>query len=324
MRTITLPLLLLTLSALAGCQTGLPNVQYRTACSPVTDSTCDDKLISLGKFTLPKSLIVLAAKDDKAEVGHQVPTGAVAPGEWDGVMIEMLKDDPWGRETTLSITRRESTNLIQGINASVADNRQALIEKWGALAVKLAAAAVAPIAPCEPAKEKCPVFFPFPVVIDTAPLLGQMDSGEDSVFGEVTSKTDPNTRAGFTFTAGPVPSDAVPVSTYLEWAKGKRRHELVTSVCRTVQVRFDEAAPAPLGKTVWAFKVADPHYVQAISFPASGSMTAQPVCGFNVSSTSTVMDKTPDILGATLTQILAIAEAWKTKPEEKNAAGTGK
>lgn len=321
MKSIRPSLLLAALVVLTGCQTGLPSVQYRQACSPVTNDRCESKMQSLAKFNLPKSLIVLAAKDDKVPVYEQELTGAVAPAEWQGVMLEMLKDDPWGRESTINVTRRESTNLLQAVNASVKDNRPELVEKWGALAVKLVAAGVTIAAVCEPGVKHCPppkepdLYFPLPLVIDTAPLLAEVAAGGGPVKGEVASKTEPATKVGFTLEAGPLPQDAIPVQDYLTWAVGKRTHEIVSSVCRTVSVRFDRKAYAPLGGTAWTFQVADPHYVQTISFPSGGSMTAQPVCGFNVSNTAAEVDKTTEILGASLTQIIAIAEAWTTKAD---------
>lgn len=329
MKMIKPPLFFAALMILAGCQAGMPSVQYRQACSPVTDTQCSNKKQSLAKFNLPKSLIVLAAQDDKLPGAKQVPTGAVAPAEWQGVMLEMLKDDPWGRESTINVTRRESTNLLQAVNASVKDNRPELIEKWGALGVKLIGAgiAIAAVCPpdtyCPPTPEPVP-YLPLPLVIDTAPLLERMQPGGGSIKGEVVSKSDTEASAGFTFEAGPLPQDAIPVGEYLAWATGKRTHELVTSVCRTVSIHFDRDNYAPLRDKAWTFQVADPHYVQTISFPSSGSMTAQPVCGFNVSNTAAEVDKTTEILGASLAQIIALAQAWTTAPEPGKAEAKAK
>ncbi|MBK59561.1 MAG: hypothetical protein CML01_12250 [Pseudomonas sp.] len=304
-------LLLLVMSVIAGCQTGLPSVQYRQACSPVNDAQCSEDLPSLVKFSLPKSLIVLAAEDESKHFSDQVPTGAVAPAEWDGILIEMLKDDPWGRQTTLNVTRREPTNLVQAVNASVVDNRPEQIEKWGGLTLKLLALIIS--ACCDPSAPSETWYFPMPLVIDTAPLLAQLEATGGTVQGEVSSKDHEYTKATFSFAAGPVPQDSIPVKDYLAWAHGKRRHEIITSACRTVHVEFGQNEHRPFRNTKWSFIVADPNYVQTVSFPNNGSMTAQPICGFQVTHLTAVVDKTTEILGASLAQVIAIANAWNTR-----------
>ncbi|HCF4146257.1 hypothetical protein K4W91_21390 [Pseudomonas aeruginosa] len=318
MTTIKTYLMLIALSAIAGCQTGLPSVQYRQACSPVNDAQCSVDLPSLVKFSLPKSLIVLAAKDESKSFWEQVPTGTVAPAEWEGVMIEMLKDDPWGRQTTLNVIRRESTNLIQAVNASVTDSRPEQIEKWGGISLKLLAVAIA--ACCDGPETPPTYYLPMPLVIDTAPLLAKLDATGGTIQGEVSSKDDIDAKATFRFTANPVPPDAIPVKEYLVWAKGKRTHEMITSVCRTVHIEFGKDEYQPLNNTKWSFIVADPNYVQAVSFPINGSMTAQSVCGFQVTHTMAEVDKTTEILGTSLTQIIAIADAWSTRESKKTDA----
>lgn len=335
------------LVVLAGCNTPVPNVQYREfPCKESDVGSCTTSPDSLARFTLPKTLVVITSKNGKQGAEADALIASVLKAESTKKTYEILQDDPWGETTYLSYTKVDGTNTFSDLNVSVSDDRSKEIATWGGVivsALKFGGAIGLLSRPYilpgsdQPTPAKTVTYLVLPLEIDTESLInkvteanleGQGDKASAPTRGgEVTDNIQLKagsamTSARFNAVLGPVPRDSILMDKYIENAKGIRKNEFVTSACRKLKISFADGTSDPrLKDKAWDLVVADPNYVEVIKFAAKSGIKSRASCGMDVTPGAATNDSaTADIANALSTQAGAIADAVKALDDARKNA----
>lgn len=286
----------IALILLSGC-TAIPTVQYRH----VKSST--DMIGMSDAYFLQKSAISITI-DEQAQKDNQGNPVAYAytltvtsiPKEDTSKKIAVRPKKNWMGETRLSIAKQENTDLPSSIGTEVSNDVVKNTTEVGSVIVKaislaaLAGAAEDRTPPCLDATKGS-----YSLTV-TPNKPGAHSTSEDGN----AAKSEANCVK---INYEPIPPDA------LEFAKAPLTEEsslFYYAACRRATVTVVHRGK-PLTAEV---RISDPTYVQAVEFPAKGSLKMHSQCGVSVLSEKAVNQAPASaILDALATQGTAIKEA---------------
>lgn len=282
--------LLCTFALLSGCA-AVPSVRYHRI-----DSAADVRDDQFDTYYLQESFLKLDATVDAKTGIHDMATFNVVslPAEHTAFKIGLSHADMWGVKTTLTIAKRENTDLVNEVGSQVADNRVELIGKVGSILTKV------PFAAGETA-----LVDELPLVVRVQQHLENNKVTRDAMEGVAI-------RSGITVDFGAVPVDALPIA---QIPLDKRTSAYVFAACRSADVKVKLPGGTTYRKSV---KISDPRYFQMVSFPLKGKIAAHSECGVSVSSEpNTGIKSNAEVAEAVVTQVLAVQKALENKEAKK-------
>lgn len=270
---------------LAGC-TVVPNVRYHRI-----DSVADVDRKQFDSYSLQQNML-------KLDVGRDAKTGepdfstysvTSVPAEYMAFKLGLTHADAWGVRTTLTLTKRQNTDLVEVVGSTVSDERVELIAKVGGVISKAVGLAALDANAPEPVK--------YPLLISALYLLEQNNITTDG-------KKDVPVDGAFTIDFAPLPKDARPIS---QLPLNERTSAFVYAACRTADVKNKHSPAGDYRKTV---KIADPRYFQTVRFPFKGNITAHSECGVSAAADAiTGVKSNAAIAEAVIAQVIAVEKA---------------
>ena len=302
---------LIVLMALSGCAS--PQVQYKKVDSADTDG--------IGKFRFAESIIKFDyVKGEYGTVTDQLSIVAVPRPYWT-TKFGIVGSDfwrGWGVVTTLNVTYRGDTDLIQEVGVDVSDKRVQTIQTIGSLAIGAAGFLAA-----SPVAEKLPL----PTGISITGFLEKIPEGchgSDSSKaadrdGDI--KCDGLTLDGTIDYVGDIVLSARPVDAFelasIDFPYTSKA--FLYSACRSLTVVIRKARDKSIVASA-TVAVADPKWIEALAFPAKGKITVQASCGAGSTAQDASLPTAVDYVNALLTQ----AGAVKTSLTQKATSGATK
>lgn len=276
---------------LTGC-TAVPTVRYQRI-----DSAADLNKKQFDSYSLQESVLKLDVARDAKTRQPDFSTFNVTsvPAEYAAFKLGLTHADRWGVRTTLTITKRENTDLVKEVGSEVSDERVELIGKIGGIISK-----IVPFTTTGTVKPE-----DLPLVIQTLVHLEQ---------NKITTKGKEGVmiRDGVTIDFGALPKDAQPIS---QLPLDQRTTAFVYAACRTANVKIRLPENVAYRKSV---KIADPRYFQSVRFPLKGKITTHSECGVSVASDANPgVKSSADIADAVVTQVIAVQKALENKEAGK-------
>jgi len=197
----------------------------------------------------------------------------------------------WGSSTSVTLSKKDNTDLISSADVGVTDTRTKTIGELGGIVVKIIAAAVGFT------QDKCtsPGQYPLtlnPIVNFEEPSLAYKDS-----------------TGCFKVTLKPAATDAIPTKVFTEQIRNEKKDSeyFFYSSCRDAQIIYKDGDHA-VSTTV---RIADPSQVQRIKFPQKGSISMHSECGVSIKMENAASDNTLSVIDALAAQTKAIQDALK-------------
>jgi hypothetical protein len=289
---------LITICMLSGCSS--PKVYYR----PVTTEDPGGAV----KFKFAHSVIVFKAETDKSGnvvsyTTTSVPVSAAADKKYSIVGANMFEN--WLTDTTLNVTYRENSDLIQQIGVQITDKRTETIKTLASIATT----AVGFVGLAEGPNNPSP-----PEQLDTTELLlkklPECKEKDDGSIECLNLKDKKNSTWTIDVLIGPVPKDAIP-ATKLNNEYSSR--SFLYSACREASISLhyngkDSISGKRLVPT--AVMIADPNWLETLRFPAKGKVIASASCGAESTAEDANLPNAIDLVNTLITQAKAVKDAY--------------
>jgi hypothetical protein len=280
-----------------------PLVKYKPISSQDQEGWAKFRLAeSLVKFDYGKLPSGLANENDIVIASVPIPHGQNRYGIGGTRFWEN-----WGVSTTVNVSYRGDSDLIQQVSILVVDQRQQAIQAAGGTIASLGGLLALGTA--------APKTFKLPKGISVSSLLASPPgrcsrSAETAERDQTITCVDLELEGTSDFKAdvevGPVPKDAIDAS-YL--SEGRTSANFYYAACRsmTITLKARQAARSDVSATV---SVADPRYLQALRFPEKGTITVAPSCGANSLYQDAGLPTALDYLNSLAAQAKAIKQAF--------------
>jgi hypothetical protein len=284
-------------ACLAGCA-ALPEIQYVNISKPA------DATGVIDSFYLAQSEITIDGT--AAAKAGESPTLTVTskPVEYTNFKIGIVPSKSIHTTTTISITKRDNTDLVSTIGVQTTDNTLTIIQDVGAIAVKafalapaFAPAARAPSAEAPTRQTACIADIAnLPITIDIPASKLKETAAISQHFD---TKGTPNANGCIAVALGTLPPDAIPVESI---PYGVSTSNYYYAACRDATLTIDKAK--------YVVRIADPYYVEFVQLPFKGQVKMHTQCGISVTTDQSASDVTgTQIVNALLVQAQAIKDA---------------
>lgn len=264
-----LSLIVVLVASLAGCASR-PIITYHKIDKPISDKAFADKITD--SYFLNTTVIKIAPSepDDSSKpsklISYTVTSEVV---EARNFKVGIEPKNSFIRSTKLNIIKAENSDRAHTIGVVTTDNLVKAASSVGGLLVK--AAGLVGAIPGDKEKASCTKALAAPFLIDVSELL----SHKSEVLPYQFVKDDSSTRC-IQLEVGSLPPDAMSIDLY-PW--GVETSNYYYSACREVKLTVTYPDKRVLVKS---FKIADPHYIQAVQYPYTGSITMHSQCGVSV------------------------------------------
>jgi hypothetical protein len=282
--------------ALVACDV-VPTVRYHKITAPDFDG--------LPKFKLQSSIIAIdRKKNEKGEATDEIVVASIPAEAPFGPVIGIQNADAFGISTTLKLTPRDNTRLIQTLGTATTDNRVKYIQDAASIVTGLIGLGVFNTG-SKNAGDLAPPAFPAAIDVSTLHLTeGRTSRDKYTVTGKL------NGQIAYTIDYGGVPIDAIETANF---PFESSQSVLIYSACRDANVKFSAD-----GKAVSAtVRVADPNFVETAALPAKGQISFHTACGVSVSAEASDSASTLAIINALIAAAKSVRDAEKAKGKNK-------
>lgn len=267
--------LLLVLSAviLGGCASK-PTLTYHKIDSQKKAGALTEKISD--SYYLNTTLITITPQEQKdpQKPGPLTYSVSAEPVEARNFKVGIEPKNSIFSTTKINIVKVENTDRYSSGGSETIENLKATISTVGGLIVK--AIGLGGSAPGPRNTTSCTKALTSPFKIDVSEFL----THKPEIIPYNFVQDDQNTRC-VTLEVFDLPPDAMPVESY-PW--GIETSNYYYSACREIKLTI--AYPNNERVLVKSFRIADPHYVQAVRYPYKGSITMHPQCGVSVKTDS--------------------------------------
>jgi hypothetical protein len=250
----------------------------------------------------------------------------------------------WGVKTSLSVTRRNDTMLLQSVGSQVVDNRVKLIGDLATTAATVAPFVLAQSSVGQPPQSEPGKKVPLPIGIFVSELLkGESKQCKNEPNGGEFKPDQKVICEGLVLLADPAGTEsrwranieigAIPVDAFPRASMPETSNSFVYSACRPAQITvwLDDGNVDAEGKAIMKLKtdaslvVADPRWLETLKYPDKGKVTAGTICGADSTSEDaslpTAMDYVNGLIGGAKTIKEAIEKA-KAAQKPTSSSGT--
>lgn len=260
------------LTLLGGCS-AVPTVEYRRIQSPQdVRGMADSYFLQRSKLEFSISEATEASKDGKSASILPTMTFRSIPAEDSGRKLAVNPVKNWRAKTTLTLTKFENSDLVSAAGVEATNEVINSINEFGSTIVK-----AAPLLSLFGAAEDSvrPCLNPKGTVLTVLPEFKDASGkAEDFVFQGNANKPE---KDCVTVSVGALPPDAI---SFDALTVNENVDVFYYAACRTVSISVTHRGEVLKA----AGRISDPRFVQAVRFPAKGTLTMHSQCGVSIKS----------------------------------------